>query len=75
MLSALQHGVTCVSIDIDGHATENVGARAFLLFFSGGIKFKLLIQLGNFGSHVAALQTKGSSVKTRKAFTVPAEYH
>lgn len=55
---ALQHGVTCVSIDVDGHSTENAGAWTILLFLSGGIEFKLLIQLRHFGSHVAALQTR-----------------
>ncbi len=60
---ALQLGVTCVAIDIDGNSTENAGAWAFPLFFSGAIKFKLLIQLGNFGSHVAALQTRRRAVR------------
>lgn len=47
--------ITCVSVDINGHSTEDAGARSFLLLFSGGIKSKLLVQLTNFGSHVAAL--------------------
>lgn len=55
--------ITCVSIDINGHSTEDIGAYAFLLFFLGGIKFKLLIQLGDFSSHVATLHTWRRAVR------------
>lgn len=62
-MSKCVHSVTCVSIDIDGHSTENAGARAILLLLSRSIEFKLLIQLGDLCSHVAALQ------KGRRAVT------
>lgn len=44
----------CVSIDINGHSAEEVGAYALLLLFPGGVEFKLLVQLRDFGRHVAA---------------------
>lgn len=70
-------GVTCVSVDVDGHSPENVGTGAVLLLFSGGIESKLLVQLRNFGSHVAALQTRrraGSENCSRHLSLVPAAH-
>lgn len=56
--------VTCVSIDINSHTAEDVGACPFFLLFSRGIKFKLLIQLRDLGSHIAALSgTKYNEIK------------
>lgn len=66
----MQHSVTCVSIDIDGHSTENGGACTILLFFSGSIKFELLVQLGDLGSHVATLQKRRRAVTEEGASSV-----
>lgn len=53
----MSRNITCVPININSYSTEDVGACALLLFFPGGSKFKLLVQLGDFGGHVATLHT------------------
>lgn len=59
----MSYNITCISIYINGYSTEDAGACALFLFFPGGIKFKLLIQLGDFGSHVATLHIRRTAVR------------